>query len=131
MVLYGPHSANWDIDIGPILLTDWYHDNPFELYHSELSQVQVPDSTLINGKGIFHCDKTKDPRCIGNGSYWSTTFMPGKSHLLRLVNTATDTVFRVSLDGHTFKVISADFVAIRPFETTFLDVSVGRLLFHV
>ncbi|EPS43758.1 hypothetical protein H072_2248 [Dactylellina haptotyla CBS 200.50] len=127
MILHGPKSANYDIDIGAILLTDWYHENPFALYSAELKVPQIPNSTLINGKGKFDCSSVTEPgRCI-EGSYWETTFEPEKWHLLRFVNTATASTFRVSIDRHNMTLITADFTAIRPSKPVqYFDIAVGQ-----
>ena len=29
MVIYGPLNANYDVDVGPIMLSDWYHKDYF------------------------------------------------------------------------------------------------------
>ncbi|KAK6513799.1 hypothetical protein TWF506_008234 [Arthrobotrys conoides] len=71
--------------VGPILLTDWYHENPFSLYSESLKEDQVADSTLINGKGRFDCSSVTEPGRYRDGSYWETTFEGGKWHLLRFV----------------------------------------------
>jgi hypothetical protein len=31
IVINGPTSANWDIDLGPWFLNDWYHEDVFSL----------------------------------------------------------------------------------------------------
>ncbi|KAF3209216.1 hypothetical protein TWF106_011034 [Orbilia oligospora] len=127
MILHGPKSGNYDIDIGAILLTDWYHENPFSLYSEALKRAQVADSTLINGKGKFDCSSvTEKGRCRG-GSYWETTFESGKWHLLRFVNTATSEMFRVSIDNHNMTVITADFTSVRPSKPVkFIDIAIGQ-----
>ena len=43
---------NYDVDVGPVLITDWYHEEAFKLYHKELDgTLSDPDSFLVNGKG--------------------------------------------------------------------------------
>lgn len=125
VLIHGPTSANWDINLGPILITDWLHGNAFEMYHTELSTRVVADSVLINGQGVFECNKT-DPLCVGDGRYWETTFTPGKTHLMGFVNTATNSHFRVSLDGHKLLVVSMDYVPIKPFFADYIDIGIGQ-----
>lgn len=60
------------------------------------------------------------------GKYAETTLTPGKSHLLRLVNTGINNHVHVALDGHSFTVIAADFVPIVPFKTNSLSIAVGK-----
>lgn len=45
---------NYDVDLGPALLSDWYHDNPFKLFEIELEgRPPSVDSILLQGKGIY------------------------------------------------------------------------------
>lgn len=58
LIIDGPSSANYDVDMGPIMLTDWYHADAFGLYHNELAASPndtflFPPSDLINGQGNF------------------------------------------------------------------------------
>ncbi|KAK6334555.1 hypothetical protein TWF730_003769 [Orbilia blumenaviensis] len=127
MIIHGPKSANYDVDLKTILLTDWYHENPFAIYSEHLKTPQIPDSTLINGKGKFNCSSVTEPSKCKEGSYWETTFEPEKWHLLRFVNTATASTFRVSIDNHNMTIITADFTAIRPTRPVeFFDITVGQ-----
>jgi FtsP/CotA-like multicopper oxidase with cupredoxin domain len=54
------------------------------------------------------------------------TFVPGTKYLLRFINTAIQSTFKLYLDGHTFTVISADFVPITPYETDILNINIGQ-----
>ncbi|KAK6535033.1 hypothetical protein TWF281_006331 [Arthrobotrys megalospora] len=127
MILHGPKSGNYDNDLGAILLTDWYHENPFALYSKEIRHTQVPDSTLINGHGKYNCSSVTEPGRCGEGSHWEATFEPEKWHLLRFVNTATSSTFRVSLDNHNMTIITADFTSIRPSKPVdYVDIAVGE-----
>ncbi|KAF3147937.1 hypothetical protein TWF594_001868 [Orbilia oligospora] len=127
MILHGPKSGNYDIDIGAILLTDWYHENPFSLYSEALKRAQVADSTLINGKGKFDCSSVTEKERCREGSYWETTIESGKWHLLRFVNTATSETFRVSIDNHNMTIITADFTSVRPSKPVkFIDIAIGQ-----
>ena len=41
MVIYGPHdNADYDEDLGPILLNDWYHED----YYDIIEQIMAPAS---------------------------------------------------------------------------------------
>ena len=60
MIIYGPKNAPYDIDVGPVLLTDWYHTDYFTIVEEV---VGIPpgfpfsDNNLINGKMDFDCSK--------------------------------------------------------------------------
>jgi len=58
LIVHGPTHVNYDEDLGPIMLTDWFHDD----YWPIIQQVMAPSnqtdgfrpfsvSNLINGKG--------------------------------------------------------------------------------
>jgi hypothetical protein len=74
------------------------------------------DNGLINGTNVYG----------GKGKRYEINFKAGKTHRLRLVNTAMDTHFKVAIDKHTMKVIAADFVPIVPFDTEMLSIGIGQ-----
>jgi FtsP/CotA-like multicopper oxidase with cupredoxin domain len=117
IIIYGPSSANWDIDLGALPITDWFHTPASELlFLEEQAGPPIPgDTGLINGKNMFN----------GSGEYYSMTFTHGKTHRIRLVNTSTNTHFKFSIDQHTMTVQAADFVPIEPYETTVLNIGIG------
>ena len=116
IVINGPSSDNWDIDLGALPLTDWYHEPVFEILASRPQAPPVSQSLLVNGSAVFN----------GQGQYSKTTLTPGKKHLLRLINTGTNNYLHVSLDNHPFTVIASDFVPVVPFTATSLSIAVGQ-----
>ncbi|CUS09849.1 unnamed protein product [Tuber aestivum] len=127
LVINGPASANYDEDLGPILLGDWYHPTAFALWQNIPTDGPQPaDNGLINGMNVFDCSKLTDTNCVGGGKRFHTEFKPGKKYLLRFINIATDTFFKVSLDNHTMTIISTDFVPIKPYETEFISIGIGE-----
>ncbi|KAK3711067.1 laccase, multicopper oxidase, benzenediol:oxygen oxidorectuctase [Vermiconidia calcicola] len=62
----------------------------------------------------------------GTGAYGMTEIKKGKKYKLRLINASVDNHFKVSLDKHTFKVIAADFVPIKPKEVNWLFMAIGQ-----
>lgn len=119
IVINGPASANYDIDLGPLTITDWYY--PTVMVSSARTQhVNGPpptaDNGLINGTMVSN----------SGGAYGRTILQPGKHHLLRLINTSVDNHFMVSIDGHQLLIIAADFVPIQPYNTTWLFVGIGQ-----
>jgi Putative multicopper oxidases len=55
IIINGPASANYDVDMGPIILSDWSHKTADELYI--YSQTQGPvtlDNGLINGTNVYN-----------------------------------------------------------------------------
>lgn len=126
LIINGPASANYDIDLGAYQVTDWYYKTAFQveaIANQGLQNRQGPppgDTILINGK-----NKNK----AGGGSYHKTTLKKGKKYRLRIVNTSVDNAIRVSLDGHPFTVITSDLVPIKPFTANWVLLAVGKFSF--
>ncbi|KAF1998379.1 multicopper oxidase [Amniculicola lignicola CBS 123094] len=118
IIINGPATANYDIDLGIYPFTDWFHGPVFTLNAAVLHAKGPPtaDNLLVNGSMTS----------LSGGTYATTTLTPGKRHLLRLVNTGINNWVHVSLDGHPFKVIAADFIPIVPFTTNSLAIAVGQ-----
>ncbi|TIC91863.1 Laccase-2 [Colletotrichum higginsianum] len=120
----GPASADYDIDLGPYAISDWYYETADRLERqAELVSNGGPpppsDNILFNGKNI-------NPRGGGGGQYQKTRLTPGKKHRLRLINTSVDNTFTVSLVGHNFTVIATDLVPVNPVVKDSLFMTVGQ-----
>lgn len=119
---------NYDVDIGPILISDWLHKDAFELYHLELEgKPPTPNSNLMNGKGYYPCCPSLDRQCTGKQPRQTFNFERGKTYKLSIVNTAVSTHFTFWIDGHTFSVVGTDFVPIQPYDTDTINVAIGEL----
>jgi hypothetical protein len=118
IVIDGPASANYEIDLGPMPLTDLYYKTMYlESFSAASGATPAADNVLINGT---------HKNAAGGGKYNVTPLTPGRKHRLRLINTSVDTAFYVSLDSHTFQVIEADFVPIKNYTTTWLFIAIGQ-----
>ncbi|KAJ9658718.1 laccase, multicopper oxidase, benzenediol:oxygen oxidorectuctase [Coniosporium apollinis] len=123
IVINGPAASNYDIDLGPYMINDWFYRTSYEINSIVAQNLQrrtgppPADTLLINGKN-------KSPS--GTGSYTTNVVYPGKKYRLRLINPSVDNSIRVSLDGHPFTVINADFVSIKPYTTNWVLLSVGQ-----
>lgn len=42
MVIHGPTSANYDIDLGPIMLLDWFHEDAFYYWGLYVRNIGFP-----------------------------------------------------------------------------------------
>lgn len=122
LIIHGPSSGDWDVDLGPVLIQDYVHETSFIAYENEKTETNFAraDSIVVNGLG-------HDP-ATGTGSYFNTKFTPGKKHLLRLINSSAGTTFIFSIDDHPFQVVANDLVAIEPFTTTSLTIGIGTCL---
>ncbi|KAK6834539.1 hypothetical protein PG987_009233 [Apiospora arundinis] len=124
LVIHGPSSADWDIDLGPIMISDWVHENAFVAYEKEMTKnatdpPPATDSVLVNGIG--HFNGSADPPY-----YYNTTFTPGKKHVLKLINGAVATSFTFRIDHHNLTVIANDLVPVHPFTVEELFIGIGQ-----
>ncbi|KAF2727245.1 laccase precursor [Polyplosphaeria fusca] len=119
----GPATANYDLDLGPYVLQDWYYMTAFQAGSIAFQNGQVGggpptgDNILINGT---------NKNAQGGGAYNRVTLTPNKTHRLRIINAAIDASLRVSLDGHNFTVIANDLVPVVPYNTSYLQVGIGQ-----
>ncbi|KAK5654600.1 hypothetical protein OQA88_7230 [Cercophora sp. LCS_1] len=128
LVIHGPSSANWDVDLGPWLISDWYHENAFELLYYEFhtDRAAIPVSMVLNGHGRFACNTT-DPRCANpNNDLYNVTFVEGTKYKIAIANTGTLLTETFWIDGHNFTVITNDFVAIEPYTTDVITLGIGQ-----
>ncbi|MCJ1231801.1 hypothetical protein MMC12_008480, partial [Toensbergia leucococca] len=130
MIIYGPKNAPYDIDVGPVLLTDWYHTDYFTIVEEV---VGIPpgfpfsDNNLINGKMDFDCSKvTTGQACTPNAGLSKFQFTAGKTHRLRLINAGAEGLQRFTIDGHNMTVISNDFVPVQPYQTNMVTLGIGQ-----
>ncbi|KAL1902233.1 hypothetical protein Sste5346_001209 [Sporothrix stenoceras] len=129
IVINGPASANYDIDLGPLLISDWYYA-PVD---TTLARVNNPNNPFIPGfpgstppsDNILFNGKNINPKGSG-GSYQTIALTPGKAHLLRIVNPSVENTYTVSLVGHSFTIVATDFVPVQPKTVTSLYVAVGQ-----
>ncbi|KKZ61340.1 hypothetical protein EMCG_04059 [[Emmonsia] crescens] len=120
IVISGPASANYDIDLGTMPIQDWYYRTAWQ--NSLIGIPPVADNGLINGTMV---------NANGGGKYHENTIKKGKSYLLRLINTSVDNYFKVHLDNHLFTVISSDFVPIVPYKTDWLFIAIAGQRYDV
>ena len=116
LVIYGPKHEEYDIDIGPIILEDWFHAD----YYSLVEGLMAGSVPLSNP-----CANTTLP-CDANAGISKFQFQSGKKHLLRLINAGAEGTEKFSIDGHTLKVIAVDFVPVEPYETNVVTLAIGQ-----
>jgi len=127
-VIHGPSSANWDVDLGPWLIADWYHEDAFKLLYYEFytDRAAIPQSMVLNGKGRFNCSTTDDPKCTGRRDLHTAVFQKGTKYKIAIANTGTLLTETFWIDGHNFTVIANDFVPIEPYETNVITLGIGQ-----
>jgi len=119
IVINGPATSNYDVDLGPLPISDWYYQTIAQKASYSEHNPGVPpeaDNGLINGTMTSSY----------GGSYFNTAITKGKKYRLRLINTSVDNHFMVSLDNHTFTVITSDFVPIKPYTTNWIFIGIGQ-----
>ncbi|RDL34447.1 uncharacterized protein BP5553_07575 [Venustampulla echinocandica] len=119
IVINGPATQNYEEDLGPLTITDYYTKSMWQMGEDSMhGGPPQAHGALING--VMKNSENED------GSYASYTVKPNTTYRLRIINTGIDNGFKVSLDGHPFTVIQADFVPLKPYNTTWLFVAIGQ-----
>ncbi|KAK3944040.1 Cupredoxin [Diplogelasinospora grovesii] len=133
IVVHGPTQAKYDIDIGPVMLSDWNHEAYYDIIEKMLAPGGSPrvfsDNNLINGKMNFDCSTVAagdTTPCTNNAGISEFRFQTGKTHRLRLINSGADGLQRFSIDGHTMTVIANDFTPVKPYDTKVVTLGVGQ-----
>jgi FtsP/CotA-like multicopper oxidase with cupredoxin domain len=66
IIINGPASANYDVDLGSVMLTDWNHWTADMLYASSQTNGPVVELTgLINGKNKWNTSISSEPTSGG------------------------------------------------------------------
>ncbi|KAG6988593.1 hypothetical protein G7Y79_00070g096920 [Physcia stellaris] len=131
MIIYGPKNRAYDIDIGPVMLSDWYHAEYFDIVEKVVGLPPSPppfsDNNLINGKMDYDCSKAPaGVTCTPNAGISKFKFTQGKTHRLRLINPGSEGIQRFRIDNHTMTVIANDFVPVRPYDTDVVTLGIGQ-----
>nr|POF06253.1 oxidoreductase ops5 [Quercus suber] len=131
MIIHGPTDAHYDEDLGPVMLSDWFH----RYYYDIVEQVMAPASkglpppfsnnNLINGKMNYPCAKS-ELNCTANAGISTFHFTAGKTYRLRLINSGAEATQKFSIDGHKLTVIANDFVEIVPYTTDVVTLGIGQ-----
>lgn len=131
MIIHGPVQVQYDIDIGPVILTDWYHLDYFSLVNETIGAPGVAprsDNNLINGKMNYNCSLVLDKKqqCTANAGLSKFNFTSGKKHRLRLINAGSEGIQRFTIDGHNMTVMANDFVSVQPYITNMVTLGIGQ-----
>ena len=131
MIIYGPKNAAYDIDLGPVFLSDWYHEEYFELVKKTVALPPGPpvfsDNNLINGKMDIDCATApQGADCTPQAGLSKFKFQSGKKHRLRLINAGAEGTIRFSIDNHEMTVMANDFVPVKPYKTNVVTLGIGQ-----
>ncbi|XWX02410.1 hypothetical protein V2A60_010447 [Cordyceps javanica] len=118
IVINGPATANYDVDLGPLFLNDWGHSTANQLSSFHKSHFLPPplETGLINGTNVYN----------NRGQRLKIRFEAGKTYRLRLVNAALISHFKFMIDNHVMVVIAHDLVPVKPYATKVLDITMGQ-----
>lgn len=132
MIIHGPQNAQYDEDLGPVMLADYFHKDyntiVEEVMGTDLTLVApFSDNNLINGKGVIDCSSLAgNSTCTPNAGLSKFQFTTGESYRLRLINAGAEGLQRFSIDNHTLTVIAYDFVPIEPYTTDVVTLGIGQ-----
>ncbi|KAF6223198.1 hypothetical protein HO133_000040 [Letharia lupina] len=130
MIIHGPSQVAYDYDVGPILLSDWYHASYEQLVEQVMTPAAAPpksDNNLINGKMNYNCSLITDGQsCVPNAGLSKFKFHSGKKMRLRLINSGAEGIQRFTIDGHSMTVFANDFVPIQPYTTNVVTLGIGQ-----
>ena len=133
MIIHGPSQVAYDIDVGPVILSDWFHPTYEQIVDEVMASPASPlppfsDSNLINGKMSFNCAQltNKSQQCTSNAGLSKFKFTSGKKHRLRLINSGAEGIQRFTIDGLNMTVIANDFVPVKPYVTNVVTLGVGQ-----
>ncbi|KAI1421139.1 multicopper oxidase-domain-containing protein [Xylaria sp. FL1777] len=120
IVINGPASLPYDIDLGAYPINDYYLKTADEIVVDTQHTPAPPssDNVLFNGTNI-------NPAGSG-GNYSRITLTPGKRHLLRLINTSVENNFQVSIVGHDMTIIATDLVPVNSLTTSNVFLGIGQ-----
>jgi len=63
---------------------------------------------------------------LSGGQHTLWNVQPGKKHLFRFINSASQNMYSVHFDNHVMTVIAADYVPIVPYTTEWLNIGIGQ-----
>jgi hypothetical protein len=90
IVIHGPATSCYDEDIGPVIVSDWYHKDYFTMLTSVMNNtIPLSNNALINGKMNYPCANTT-LECTPNAGVSKFQFKAGKKYRLRLINTSAE-----------------------------------------
>ncbi|KAK4570010.1 hypothetical protein LTR86_002980 [Recurvomyces mirabilis] len=132
MIIYGPHDSSYDVDLGPVLLSDWYHTSYYDLIEQTMAPIAanalppISQNNLINGKMNYPCANATGLKCTPNAGISKFNVTSGQSYRLRLMNTGSEGIQKFSIDGAKLTVIANDFVPVTPYDVDVVTLAIGQ-----
>ncbi|ORY67111.1 multicopper oxidase-domain-containing protein [Pseudomassariella vexata] len=122
IIVNGPHAAGYDVDLGPITISEVYHNVGSQgqdtITMTQGANVSIPDNILFNGTNL---------NFAGGGRHFQVNVQRNQRYLMRFINTGVDNFYQVGIaDNHQLQVVSIDGQAIVPYTTTWVKLGVGQ-----
>ncbi|GKA45158.1 laccase-17-like protein [Tanacetum coccineum] len=120
--LHAPYPFSKPYKEVPIIFGEWFNTDP-EAIIAQATQTgggpNVSDAYTFNGLPgpLYNCS-AKDT--------FKLKVKPGKTYLLRLINAALNDELFFSIANHTLKVVEADAIYVKPFDTETLILAPGQ-----
>ncbi|KAK1320286.1 Laccase-17 [Acorus calamus] len=107
----------------PIIFAEWFNVDSEAVERQALQSgggPNVSDAYTINGfpGPLYNCSSAKDT--------YKLKVKPGKTYMLRLINAALNDELFFSIANHTVKVVEADAVYVKPFDTDVVLITPGQ-----
>nr|XP_043636543.1 laccase-7-like isoform X6 [Erigeron canadensis] len=108
-----------------ILLGEWWNANPIDVENAALATGAAPvdsDAYTING---WPGDLFNNCRSVSNKTY-RLDVVPGKTYLLRIINSAMNGQFFFKIANHSLTVVGADAAYTNPYVTDVILLGPGQ-----
>jgi FtsP/CotA-like multicopper oxidase with cupredoxin domain len=116
-----------------VMVQDYYHDLSHELLPTYLAPGNenaepVPNTALINGKGIFDCSKVDERyKCDASTAALEVLDLEkDKAHRLRFINVGAFAEFDISLDENEVALVEVDGVEVVPHTINRFRINVAQ-----
>ncbi|GAB1726235.1 hypothetical protein NU195Hw_g5321t1 [Hortaea werneckii] len=114
-----------------VMLSDHYHDLSSALLWQYLkpdmeNAEPVPQSGLVNGRGLRNCDEFPDRKCDNttlNVGYANFGLPTGNAHRLRILNVGAFAEFQFQIDEHELAVTEVDGTDVEPISYHRLNIN--------
>lgn len=105
-----------------IMLGEWFNADPEAIINQSLQTGNGPN---VSEAYTFNGLPGPTYNCSAKDTY-KLKVKPGKTYMLRLINTALNDELFFSIANHTLTVVEADAIYVKPFETNILVIAPGQ-----